>query len=1021
MIRRLNFKAWNIQLSEGTCDELGLQRIWSSKLRWISKVADFVEDQKKISHFQETLENHGPFQNPEDSLSESLSEIFASTPRSQEDKAQALAQASYEEMRGRAKYSPQIGKVSAQSSQVMQHLLHEGADPDRVSPVQRLSQRTGSLHQPFNDDTSEWPEVMIIDDLYLENMDEEHRQQFSRHCVSFISEDSYLKVGTITALLEAHGLEVSCREKVGRTKNGQALVTVALRRVAQAREVLMSEKIQKALEYLRVLASPFRVDSPLKDVVCMRVWFLNHCHVNLSEEDLQMLAKRYGTPARVVIKQYWDSERREAITSKTRMAFQGYIQFTDRAGAEKLLLDRSEPQLNPNNNQLYQNVATADGLEVISFMPDRRSAGMQRRGSCSVSPLCVSRPSSESESQHQNEEHPFHGNPFIEGLLASCEWALGLEMSRLKSCQRIDQALSGSLFLAKVEELLRTWAAILAGIAEQSTLSQDVLDVLVRDLDFASAALIYMLSHLAEKWNQENKTRILGEIGSYLAKVEECEKQLGERCLSNTKSYAPCSCAILECKRGRKLLRKTPLALASEGTDWAQGAAILIPKSKLSEDRKVLIKKELKSVQKDLDLEKETLFNFQSLVVVDWKDQKRLEEEVRAVLWQERYGMKEQNPEEPVRSARLDLVPTKVGERQLNIDKDPDAEDLMLSGEPLQQMHDAAPAATTAPAPAAVPSHPPYSFNLDRGSINLERGGYIGGYRAKAKKQMGQVGDVKCFVEVISAPDSFRKGFQAVRYRVPGQAKVLTVKVMIGKKPEQEKKNDTAENQVSAKRRPLEEQKQKLKKNGKHKKLEEFDRNAAGRFMTRDVEEWCIQGSDGNKPAFTCPLQNKWGFDNSLEHCLSVFHRVPFETPGATGWVVFMDGAVGKGKNHGQFVPDAETRKEAEENYTSASQVLQLLDAATKNSGPDISGKAGDLLRELKKNATSWHVNAALHPTFNPEDCGEQRLNIKAIIDGHERHYHVDCQTAPHGPQNAEGYRRVETCLLQGAPRTSER
>ena len=50
-------------------------------------------------------------------------------------------------------------------------------------------------------------------------------------------------------------------------------------------------------------------------------------------------------------------------------------------------------------------------------------------------------------------------------------------------------------------------------------------------------------------------------------------------------------------------------------------------------------------------------------------------------------------------------------------------------------------------------------------------------------------------------------------------------------------------------------------------------------------------GSEPNKPVRTQGLQNKWGFENTLEHCLSFFHFLPFDTPRATGWAVCGSGA----------------------------------------------------------------------------------------------------------------------------------
>ena len=250
-----------------------------------------------------------------------------------------------------------------------------GADPASICRVQRLNnERVDTFHQPFDDEDSQWPDGLQIDDLRSPGMEEDYRQRLSRHCVCFVSEAPSIMRGRISALLTTRGLAVSCREKVGHTKEGQSLVTVAFEQIAEARTVCQSEEIQEALfEHLGVLVRPLRLDRPSdrpnQDIDPARtVWFKNHFQIELSADDLANLAEHYGALARpgVVIKQYWN--HRERVSVPTEVAFQGFIQFADRDGAQRLLADR-RMERNHNLGEYYWNLCCALDIALVPCGP----------------------------------------------------------------------------------------------------------------------------------------------------------------------------------------------------------------------------------------------------------------------------------------------------------------------------------------------------------------------------------------------------------------------------------------------------------------------------------------------------------------------------------------------------------------------------------------------------------------------------------------------------------------------------
>lgn len=307
------------------------------------------------------------------------SEGTGSTTNSQEGRARAAGKATYHETKYRVKQSARTGERFTQTNQMSQYFLQQGADPAIILRVQQLNnERVDTFHQPFDDEDSQWPDGLQIDDLRSPEMEEDYRQRLSRHCVCFVSEASSIMRGSISALLTTRGLAVSCREKVGHTKEGQSLVTVAFEQVAEARTVCQSEEIQQALfEHLGVLVRPLRLDRPSdrlnQDIDPARtVWFKNHFQIDLSADDLTHLAARYGALARqgVVIKRYWDHQQRASVPFTTEVAFQGFIQFADRDGAQRLLDDRRRDR-NHHLGEYYWNVSMPGGRGVIAFIPDR--------------------------------------------------------------------------------------------------------------------------------------------------------------------------------------------------------------------------------------------------------------------------------------------------------------------------------------------------------------------------------------------------------------------------------------------------------------------------------------------------------------------------------------------------------------------------------------------------------------------------------------------------------------------------
>ncbi|CAJ1373700.1 unnamed protein product [Effrenium voratum] len=213
--------------------------------------------------------------------------------------------------------------------------------------------------------------------------------------------------------------------------------------------------------------------------------------------------------------------------------------------------------------------------------------------------------------------------------------------------------------------------------------------------------------------------------------------------------------------------------------------------------------------------------------------------------------------------------------------------------------------------------------------------------------------------------------------------------------------------ELDGKKRTLEEKEQRLGAIDKEANAAKLSGSKAS------LEEWCSMGAD-HEPSNPHPVQNEWKFETSLEHYLCFVERLPFQTPGETGFVVFDKGAVGKGSVEGaQFVACARTLNEAMQAFTTAGTFEGLLNAARANSNQSIRKKAGRLQDDLD-DAAEWKVNATIH-----ESSDKKHLNIKGNIGGTWKHYHIYCHAVPGGAHGPNNRTTNISCIQAHGPKSS--
>ncbi|CAJ1373703.1 unnamed protein product [Effrenium voratum] len=255
---------------------------------------------------------------------------------------------------------------------------------------------------------------------------------------------------------------------------------------------------------------------------------------------------------------------------------------------------------------------------------------------------------------------PFHANPFKEGLFAACDWAFGQNMHRLRGHQDIAKALDWSIFFGYVKELLGTWNQILCKLDTNLDPKNPKLEAIISELDHASAAMLYMLNHLAPHLEPQNRDRLYEAIETYLQRAREFKKA-GP--LPEAQFQAPC--VLLECTRNYLLLRKTDMAQEANcerlrEQSWTKGALVLLSDDRLSPDRKFLVKKLL---ERKLD---DGPGQLQSAVLVERCRSQKLREDLKKALAHKRREKFEEGKNRAERKTRADL---KEGEEQVNFDE----------------------------------------------------------------------------------------------------------------------------------------------------------------------------------------------------------------------------------------------------------------------------------------------------------------------------------------------------------------
>ncbi|CAE7714955.1 unnamed protein product [Symbiodinium pilosum] len=178
----------------------------------------------------------------------------------------------------------------------------------------------------------------------------------------------------------------------------------------------------------------------------------------------------------------------------------------------------------------------------------------------------------------------------------------------------------------------------------------------------------------------------------------------------------------------------------------------------------------------------------------------------------------------------------------------------------------------------------------------------------------------------------------------------------------------------------------RVKRDQKKQALEQFDRQWENRQDQSSLEEWCARNVQG-EPCKTERVVNTWGFENSLEHYLSMLEGLPFKTPGNTGYVIYRRGSDGKERR--QFVADAQNIDDAVDGSVSCTDLERLLKNTAASSNANKSEAARWL--QILHDASYWSVNATMHNSERHPDRFRKHLNVVGMIEGRWQHLHIYC------------------------------